>query len=343
MEQDLGITRPAFRKRLVRSMKWKLWGMGEEPAAPDGFRATNTSCGALSLEWEKNEGEGSLSFPVHKFVLRRAPLEQREATSAVLGAGQWTTVMQGSDRGFFDSRVKPGAGYRYSLQAWNALGHSSAAEIDVVVATDDCVEFWWLGSGGASIAGLDYLLGIVVAILSLILGTAYVTCYAAPPRRVRPEALRSLSKSDRGNSQEGGAVSVTGAAVIKGSSSSPRSSTGASGGGLSTSSIPREPSIVNSSRRLLRTESVPVKKYNANHEVVTGTLSERRVNGSGGGGGGGGGGGSTPAGGGLDSRPEISAAIASMRKEAARRLMTRQSTSHEDKELCKLCGREWKW
>lgn len=321
--------------------------MGEEPAAPEGFRATNTSCGALSLEWDRREGEGSLSFPVHKFVLRRAPLKQGESTSAAAAAAAarpWTTVMQGPDRGFFDSRVKPGAGYRYSLQAWNALGHSSAVEIDVVVATEDCVaegSWWWLGSGGGGIVGLDYLWGVVVAAISLILGAAYLMGCAVLPRRVRPKALRSLSNSGRGEGQEGGAVSSSAAAAITASSSSPMSSAGASGGWSdrhvaterrrsSASCIPVEPATVNSSRRLQRIGSAPLRKHSAGHEVVTGTLLERRAGGA-------------PVNGRLDPRPETEPAVASMRKEAARRLMTRQSTSKEDKEFCGLCGREWKW
>ncbi|CAN0571442.1 unnamed protein product, partial [Ectocarpus sp. 12 AP-2014] len=75
LEQDLGITRPAFKRNLVRSMQWKLWGMGEEPAAPAGLRATSSACGAASLEWDQTcPANSELSFPVHKHVLRRALL-----------------------------------------------------------------------------------------------------------------------------------------------------------------------------------------------------------------------------------------------------------------------------
>lgn len=155
LEQDLGVTRPAFKRNLVRSMQWKLWGMGEEPAAPSGLRAANasSSCGAVSLEWDQTTPANSgLSFPVHKYVLRRAPMGQGGERH-----GDWVTVMASPHSAFFDAGLQPGATYRYALQAWNALGHSGSVEIDVVVATEDCAlgGSWFWSPGGGAAGGAD--------------------------------------------------------------------------------------------------------------------------------------------------------------------------------------------
>lgn len=399
LEQDLDITRPAFRKRLVRSMKWKLWGMGEEPKAPEGFRATNATCGALSLEWDRSEGEADLSFPVHKFVLRRAPLEQQQPQGDVTPAavGTWNTVMQGPHRGFFDSQVKPGASYRYSLQAWNALGHSDTVEIDALAATEDCMErgFWgWLDGGRGILGGFDYVWGVIVAVVVSTLGAIYImvgvwfgggSAFGGKKRNGAYDAgydaagvdsagrrysgndlvhmfSNNGGRGESGSGQEGGAGALAAAAATSSATSgvaeSPMSN--ASKGGtcsdremkqqqsdterrrMSSSSIVMKPSIASSSRKILRTRSVPVRKHltgrNTGFAVVPGTLptdGERWSKGSGVGG--------VQGSGGLDPRPEVSVAVESMRKEAARRLMTRQSTSKDDKEVCEICGREFKW
>lgn len=356
LEQDLGITRPAFRKRLVRSMKWKLWGMGEEPTAPHNFRARNTSCGTLTLEWDRREGEGNLSFPVHKFVLRRARTKEggQGDPSKSRGAGaQWTTVMEGSNRLFFDSRLKPGAGYRYSLQAWNALGHSDAVEIDVVVATDDCMTlqdgYWW--PGGAGFASLRGMLG---AVLVLIVSSFYLLSYLPLQGNKRGRKHgdfydgKSSSNGERRPEalSEGRGLGVV-PAMVSGSLSSPLSSAGRGWSDrelpqdenseptrmLSWSGTQAKPSTKKSgnnkaSRGLLRTNGAPVKsrsrKVKGASEAVTGTLMASEAVGKG-------------------LRPDLTVGVESMRKEAARRLMSHQSNSRDDPEVCGVCGREFKW
>ncbi|CAN0380166.1 unnamed protein product, partial [Discosporangium mesarthrocarpum] len=144
IEQDLGITHPPFKKRLVRSIYWKLFGMGEDPKPPANIHATNATCGSISIEWdEAGAGDEDVVFPVHKYVLKRCDgaLAKPPPGGAWAGAGagagrgnggltgggdgrKWTTVMDGPNRAFFDTRLTLGSAYTYSLVAWNALGHS---------------------------------------------------------------------------------------------------------------------------------------------------------------------------------------------------------------------------
>lgn len=229
LEQDLGVTRPAFKRNLVRSMQWKLWGMGEEPAAPTGLRAANasSSCGAVSLDWDQTSPSNSrLSFPVHKYVLRRAPLGPEGERD-----GGWVTVMAGPNGAFFDAGLRPGAAYRYALQAWNALGHSSSVEIDVVVATEDCAlgGSWFWSPGGGGRGGAD---SAEASLGGLVLATAVSVAAAF--------CFRALGGSGGGGGSEEGRRRKTSAR-----SSSPRgfdrgsnggSSSGGVGSGSSTSS-----------------------------------------------------------------------------------------------------------
>lgn len=144
--------------------------MGEEPAAPTGLRAANATCGAVSVDWDQTTPTNSkLSFPVHKYVLRRAMLGREGERD-----GDWVTVMAGPNGAFFDAGLRPGAAYRYALQAWNALGHSSSVKIDVVVATEDCRApgRWFWPSGGVGGVGVGSaeetsLGGLIVATLML--------------------------------------------------------------------------------------------------------------------------------------------------------------------------------
>lgn len=345
LEKDLGVTRPAFRKRLVRSMKWKLWGMGEEPAAPEGLRAANASCGALSLEWDRTEG--NLSFPVHKFVLRRALLGERGET-----AGSWETVMDGSNRAFFDARLKPGGIYKYSLQAWNALGHSSAAELDVQVATRDCVlqDYWWSGGGVVEAS----MLSLVGAAFALLVGALYVGVPGG--KRMGRLALKNgtLNNNDDGRCPKRPEV----LSVITGTEGRARDDQ------VALSSAPAEASPISlssnegwsdrdtlSERRRSSPSCMLAKStHNLSARLRSGSTPKDRMKkgasvgagigqGVGGGRGSHGGGG----GGGRDPRPDVTVAVESIRKEAARRLMSRQSNSLEEKEVCNVCKREWKW
>lgn len=358
LEKDLGVMNPTNRKCLVRSMKWKLWGMGEEPPAPEKLLAKNASCGAVRIEW--NPSESNPSFPVHKFVLRRASLVQEGE-----GTGEWVTVMDGPDRSFFDARLNPGAAYRYSLQAWNALGHSSAVDVDVLVATEDCAPgAWWLGAGGYG-AGVEPVSELVPGVIAALVGSAAAALYLVTrggrtgrsdedpsgrrnngdrrgARGERPEALpppASVGGADGGGG--GGAVESDGR--LQGSPI-PGSSNGVGGWSDRERNDQRRrisgASMSSSSLRTMPAHKGALKRASSDAAAVTGSTAVGR---DGAPSGGNGGAGREPSSRRVSEVGAKAAAAESIRKEASRRFMTRKSTSREEKDGCTLCHKEWRW
>lgn len=388
------MTRPAFKRNLVRSMQWKLWGMGEEPAAPSGLRAADaSSCGAVSLDWDPTTAANSrLSFPVHKYVLRRAPLGGQGERD-----GDWVTVMASPNSAFFDAGLQPGAAYRYALQAWNALGHSSSVEIDVVVATEDCALggswFWSPGGGGgnggadsaeASFGGLMLATAVTVAAAfglralggggmngsseskkkstsawssspspppggfdrgssggSNSSGTSSSTSRRAVDRRRRPDGAHAAvtgTAAGKAAVPDGGSAGGNGrraASPIPGQSSEgigwsdvnsreiePHRRLSGSGAG----SKPSSSRLTGSKDRLRRTSS-----------DVAATAGGAAVAAAGIGANGGGTGR-------LSSARNLTIGE-SVRKERAKRLhlSSRYSSSRDERDICKECGKEWKW
>ena len=413
LEQDLGVTRPAFKRNLVRSMQWKLWGMGEEPAAPSGLRAANAStCGAVSLDWDPTTPANSrLSFPVHKYVLRRAPLGAQGERD-----GDWVTVMASPNSAFFDAGLQPGTAYRYALQAWNALGHSGSVEIDVVVATEDCAlggSWFWSPGGGGGNGGAD---SAEASFGGLVLATA---CSVAAAFCFR--ALGGGGGGGGGNGGNGSSESKkksTGARLSSSSSSAPPPGgfdRGSSGGSNNSSGVGSSSSSSSSSSS--RRETDRRRRPDGAHAAVTGTTTGKAAAPDGGSAGGNGRRAASPipgghssasvgwsdldgreiephrrlSGSGVGAKPSSSrlagskdrlrrtssdvAATAggtaatgggistngggtgrlssarnltigeSVRKERAKRLhvTSRHSSSRDDRDVCKECGKEWKW
>lgn len=300
LEHDLGVANPAHRRILVRSMKWKLWGMGEEPAAPTELRAANHSCGVVRLDWNLNGGDGNVSFPVHKSVVRRALLGQKGGRM-----GDWETVMDWRDRRLFDVTVRPGSLYRYNLQAWNALGHSSPVETDVLV--EPCEDGFDVPFGVPIVALMTVMMAMVISGV-LLAGKLGMNGGASSSDRLRPrlEPLdATVVASHNGNeSTLQGSTSPVSASSNGGAwPQRERSATGATPTSLHipvSHGAPRE--------RLGR----------SNSEGVVGTFVA------------------------VASSEVSEAAVASIRKKAAKRLLSKRSSSY-DKELCRVCRREWRW
>ncbi|CBN76750.1 n/a [Ectocarpus siliculosus] len=379
LEQDLDITRPAFKRNLVRSMQWKLWGMGEEPAAPAGLRATSSACGAASLEWDQTcPANSELSFPVHKHVLRRALLGAEGERD-----GGWVTVMAGPGGAFFDAGLQPGAAYRYALQAWNALGHSGSVEVDVVASSEDCVPgrtswFWSPGGGGGGAGGADSaeasLGGLVVA---TAVSVAVAFCLRAlsggggggggiqrgasgdvvgsrsgsgsfsgsssggsgsrrESEKMRQQPEAAITGTARSSAVAAAAVSDRDGVKGRGGASSPTSvHSNGSGWGDRERAEPRTKMLGSGSTRPASSRRTKERLRRASSDV-----SPPRGGATAGKPGGGGGGG----GGGLGRAGVSSAAIGdSVRRERAKRMMMYgHSSSRDDKDVCKECGKEWK-
>ena len=391
LEQDLGVTRPAFKRNLVRSMQWKLWGMGEEPAAPTGLRAANaSSCGAVSLNWDPTTPANSrLSFPVHKYVLRRAPLGQQGERD-----GDWVTVMASKTSAFFDTGLRAGTAYRYALQAWNALGHSSSVEIDVVVATEDCAlggSWFWSPGGGGGAGGADSAeASFGGLLLATAVSVAAAFCFRAlgggggGESKNKNTGARSSSLSpggfDRGSSggssssssssssrrevgrrrrPDGSHIAVAGTAA--GKAAAPDGGSTGGNGRRAGSPLPGQSSGSSVWSDIDSREKIePHRRLSGSGVGSKSSSSASRLSGSkdrlkrtssdvaaiGGGAtaaaaGSGANGGGT---GRLSSRNLTSALIGeSVRKERARRLASRHSSSRDERDVCKECHREWRW
>ncbi|CAM9352260.1 unnamed protein product, partial [Laminaria digitata] len=73
--------------------------------------------------------------------------------------------MDGANTAFLDAGVQPGESYRFNLRAWNAIGHSTSVEIDVTVATKECMPWSsWFGARGGEEPSLSDLLAALTAI-----------------------------------------------------------------------------------------------------------------------------------------------------------------------------------
>jgi hypothetical protein len=165
LEQELGITKATFRKRLVQRMEWKMWAMGTEPAPPTTVKWSSRLGGGLVVTWQPPHADKH-SFPVHKYLLKRRLLRSNSASLAVLGddsscttagigtstaaggvsalscsssvdaAAVWITVLDGPGTTCVDGRLQSDSAYLYSLQAWNALGHSEAVTFEYVTDSE---------------------------------------------------------------------------------------------------------------------------------------------------------------------------------------------------------------
>lgn len=346
-------------------MLWKLWKMGEEPPAPSALRSSDAWCGAVTIRWDASEIKPNP--PVHKFVLRRAVLGQRGG-----GAKDWVTVMDGASTttAFLDAGLQPGESYRFNLQAWNAIGHSNPVEIDVTVATKGCKPWssWWgVGSDreggegeeqswGDLFAALIALAATVVGFRTLggrnRRGEAAALAAAAPQtrgengnrrggegdggRRERPDFLLPpaalLSSHSEGDGEGHHAGAPGGGSPVSASSN---------GGGNWSDREKNDLRKKNSMLRIARGHKMRLKR--ASSEVTqTSPITEW-----GAGGGAAPGGRSSPLVNGSFRQPgtpdDKHVVVESMRREAARRLMPRRSSSREDKEICRVCRREWKW
>jgi hypothetical protein len=129
LEEELGITKAPFRRRLVRSMQWKLWGVGSEPKMPIildrsvGPPSSMDGRRSLSVRWKDGDREQAQLFPTHKYLLRRKVAGQ--------SSGDWEIVWDGPGEMTIDVNLEQGVHYEYILEAWNVIGRSEAARFTV--------------------------------------------------------------------------------------------------------------------------------------------------------------------------------------------------------------------
>lgn len=144
LEKELGIEKSVIRKKIVRSMRIKLLGMGSVPESPIKLTYRLESCTSVELQWQKPY---SVSYPVHSYRVQRRAIarnhrsdintsvtpssissedlkvfdEISESSQLPLG---WVTVYVGPDMHYLDSFQDDNFRVMYRVQAWNAIGHS---------------------------------------------------------------------------------------------------------------------------------------------------------------------------------------------------------------------------
>ncbi|KAG5176931.1 hypothetical protein JKP88DRAFT_202701 [Tribonema minus] len=161
LEEDLGIQRSTFRKRLVQRMEWKMWAMGSEPPQPRSVRWARAAAAGnrVIITWAKAAAdEQRYSFPTHKYVLKRR--KRGVPGGDARGEGEppgWVTVCDGPGLSCLDGGLAPGALYEYQLQAWNALGHSPPVLFELSLeAVDEAAA----GAASLGSSALSLLLGL---------------------------------------------------------------------------------------------------------------------------------------------------------------------------------------
>ena len=146
IETELGIEKVALRKKLLRSMRVKLLGMGSVPGEPLKVTHHLESCNSIIIEWKKPE---AISYPVHSYRVQRRSIpllprfnnvskESKETNisdaeknisniekSYSIISTQWETIYFGPDTHYLDSFIDLDYRIMYRVQAWNAIGHSN--------------------------------------------------------------------------------------------------------------------------------------------------------------------------------------------------------------------------
>eukprot|EP00611_Tribonema_gayanum_P028607 TRINITY_DN73_c1_g1_i2.p1 TRINITY_DN73_c1_g1~~TRINITY_DN73_c1_g1_i2.p1 ORF type:complete len:704 (-),score=230.04 TRINITY_DN73_c1_g1_i2:456-2567(-) len=156
---EVGITRRSFRKRIIKALEMRLLGLGSEPRAP-AAEAVALSTSSVRVTWiqppkqqqqqqqeetqqrrRRRRQPGAFShlepFPVHKCIIKR-----QEWSGGPAGADDGVevevqdapvVVYEGLLQSFSDTGLSPGATYVYTVQLWNVIGHSEAAEVQVTL------------------------------------------------------------------------------------------------------------------------------------------------------------------------------------------------------------------
>jgi hypothetical protein len=140
---ELGISKSVHRKKLVRSIKMLLSGVGVTPTQPQNPLVEGVSCQSAKVSWLPSDGGG---FPIHKYrVLRHSinmishhQIETPVASSSAphrykdnqdniikLEKGDWILVYDGPKTEFIDTGLISGLQYDYQIEAWSLFGHSS--------------------------------------------------------------------------------------------------------------------------------------------------------------------------------------------------------------------------
>jgi len=153
LENEIGISNPMIRKKIVKHFKLRMLGV-ESTLPKVVFDPHVVSCNRVTLAWKAVES--SSPFPVHKYRMQRmaVPLMGGSGTSVSRRSGEgdvvsrggacdkgkndsiglvgnWETVYKGSEPKYVDVRMSANYEYTYRIEAWNAVGRSPWTSVDV--------------------------------------------------------------------------------------------------------------------------------------------------------------------------------------------------------------------
>ncbi len=154
LESELGISKPTWKKKLLKHIQMKLLGIGAVPATPVNFVVEEPHrCDVVNFRWDRVVMAGPSSvFPVHSYRVQRrlkstkGGLKKRGGQSvrqnssnasadvsrgfhppkaiAPQDESTFKDIYKGIETEFVDSSLSPSSTYLYRVQAWNAVGHS---------------------------------------------------------------------------------------------------------------------------------------------------------------------------------------------------------------------------
>mmetsp|Transcript_30485 Transcript_30485/g.45388 ORF Transcript_30485/g.45388 Transcript_30485/m.45388 type:complete len:775 (-) Transcript_30485:319-2643(-) len=151
---ELGIERSSFRKKIVRHIHARMLGIGSTPTIPSEIKHKLESCSTVNISWDRSTAEG---FPVHSYRIKRRAVGlhdgdgPRKVITLDAGPGthhmvnspsnvqslslplasDWATIYVGGESEFVDSGLELGHNYVYRVQAWNSVGRSAWATVDI--------------------------------------------------------------------------------------------------------------------------------------------------------------------------------------------------------------------
>jgi hypothetical protein len=143
IEEQLGIDRLAYRKKLLRVFGMVLSGAGSAPDAPQLFSAEGHGCGSVKLRWGRPDGHG---FPVHKYRLFR----RFYAPTAVLPSPTPQASASAPSSGWAPSPNSKAGG-----AAWPG-GSSGSSGALAAAPTSTLYNNWELVYDGAATEVVDY-------------------------------------------------------------------------------------------------------------------------------------------------------------------------------------------
>ena len=174
LETELAIHRPADRRRIVRSIRMMMTGVGRAPEPPGAFSARPADeaapCGQLlRLTWSAADGG---HFPVHKYRVQRRTLPPRLTRGAserdenlsreMLPAAHlnstapsdWVDIFDGMLLEHSDPEHEPALGALYRLCAWNCMGRSEPVLLEVPALEQCSARAEMLVDGGTRVVAV---------------------------------------------------------------------------------------------------------------------------------------------------------------------------------------------